>query len=98
MLLAGSGDLRHDHVMMSSEPWRLRHQAVVEPFVAPAAAGFAIMPAIKSSATSAAYIPVIAVLVVGLAVSFARCYLAVSRAAALRDGAAWRRDVRAAAS
>jgi hypothetical protein len=44
--------------MMSSEPWRLRRQAVVEPFVGPAAAGFVIMPAIKSSATSAAYIPV----------------------------------------
>jgi hypothetical protein len=58
MLLAGSGDLRHDHVMMSSEPWRLRRQAVVEPFVGPAAAGFVIMPAIKSSATSAAHIPV----------------------------------------
>jgi hypothetical protein len=77
MLLAGGGDLRHDHVMMGSEPWQPRRQAVVEPFVALAATGFVIMPAIKSSATSAAYIPGIAVLAVGLAVSFARSYLAV---------------------
>jgi hypothetical protein len=75
--VAGSGDLRHDHVMLSSQPWRPRRQAVVEPFVVLAAAGFVIMPAIKSSATSAAYIPGIAVVAVGPAVSFARSYLAV---------------------
>jgi hypothetical protein len=77
MLVAGSGDLRHDHVMMSSGPRRPGRQAVVEPFVALAAAGFVIMPAIKSNATSAAYIPGIAALAVGPAVSFGRCYLAV---------------------
>jgi hypothetical protein len=76
-LAAGSG-LRHDHVMGTSEPWWLRRRAVAGLIVAPAAGGFAVVFAIGGNAISAAYSSVIAVLVLGPAVSFAGCYPAVS--------------------
>jgi hypothetical protein len=54
--MQANGCLRHDHVMKSPEPWRLQRQAIAEPIVALAAAGFA-MGALRSRghATSAAF-------------------------------------------
>ena len=77
MPVAASSGLRHDHVMRSSEPWWLRRQDVAGLIVALAAAGLAVVSAIQGNAISAAYTFVIAVFALGLAVSFARCYLTV---------------------